>query len=195
MSRPHDFGNITSKFFSSVQVVTMWLAKRSRMYEDDHDDDHFDESDEAEDEESEEAEDEESSDYNNDSDDDESDESNGKTSIKNRLREVLKIFETVGANEFVISGALLDAPLNLISIKVSESLRFCRNDRLNSQLRFQRNKKIIRFPLFEEDLPLIIDAFKQSPYGKGTQTIVDASFRNSWHLEPDDFEVISRKSY
>lgn len=83
----------------------MWRAKRSRMYEDD-DDDHFDES-------------------SNDDDDD-------KTSIKNRLRKIFKIFETIGATEFVISGALSDAPLHVISIKVSEWLQFCRIGRFNS---------------------------------------------------------------
>lgn len=47
----------------------------------------------------------------------------------------------------------------------------------------------MRFPLFDGDLTSIMDVFKQSPYGKGTETIVDASFRNSWHLDPNDFVV------
>lgn len=73
----------------------MWCAKRQKMYEDD-DDDHFDVSEESS------------------NDDDSIDE----TLIKNRLQKVLKIFETIGATEFVISGTLSDAPLLLISIKV-----------------------------------------------------------------------------
>ncbi|XP_037042701.1 uncharacterized protein LOC119079025 isoform X2 [Bradysia coprophila] len=118
----------------------MWRAKRSRMHEND-DDGHFDDSEESED-------------SSTDDDDD-------KPSIRHRLRKVLKMFETIGATEFVISGALSDAPLHVIRIK--------------------QTQKIIRFPLFEDDLPSIIDAFKQSPYG------------NSWHLDPDDFEIINPK--
>ncbi|KAG4068174.1 hypothetical protein HA402_001599 [Bradysia odoriphaga] len=82
-------------------------------------------------------------------------------SIRLRLRKVLKTFETIGATEFVIFGALSDAPLHVIRIK--------------------QTQKMIRFPLFEDDVLSIIDAFKQSPYG------------NSRHLDADDFEVINPK--
>lgn len=116
------------------------------------------------------------------------DENNDETLLKNRFLKVLKHVENVGASEFAISGSLSDAPIHAISIKVSQKKLF----RLCGVVEFylsQENQKIIRFPLFEDDLTSIIDVFKQSPYGKGTETIIDASFRNSWHLDPDEFVV------
>ncbi len=111
------------------------------------------------------------------------------TLIKNRLLKALNNVANVAASEFAISGSLSDVPLHAISIKVRNKNDVNCLGGPSIILFSQQNQKIIRFPLFEDDLPSIIEAFKQSPYGKGTETIIDASFRNSWHLDPDDIVV------
>jgi len=45
--------------------------------------------------------------------------------------------------------------------------------------------------MYEDEVDQIINVFEKSPYGKGTETILDTSFRNSWQLNPDGFTVHS----
>ncbi len=47
----------------------------------------------------------------------------------------------------------------------------------------------IKFPLQDHEVAKIMKYFEPSPYGKGTETIVDAAVRNSYQLSPDRFEV------
>lgn len=48
---------------------------------------------------------------------------------------------------------------------------------------------MIKFPLYENEVDGIIKSFEQSPYGRGNETVVDTSVRNSWQLSPEGFEV------
>lgn len=45
----------------------------------------------------------------------------------------------------------------------------------------------IRLPLCEEQARQIINKAHQAPYGKGSETLVDTSVRNTWELEPSSF--------
>ncbi|KAJ9610421.1 hypothetical protein H2200_005198 [Cladophialophora chaetospira] len=47
----------------------------------------------------------------------------------------------------------------------------------------------IGLPLSENDAKVIISKSEQSPFGKGTQTIVDTSVRRSWQLDPSQFSL------
>jgi hypothetical protein len=47
----------------------------------------------------------------------------------------------------------------------------------------------ISLPLQESQARQIIDKARQSPYGKGEETVVDTSVRNTWELDPDQFEL------
>jgi hypothetical protein len=48
----------------------------------------------------------------------------------------------------------------------------------------------MKFPLYENEVASIISSFEISPYGRGEKTIVDTRFRNSWQLNPEQFEVV-----
>lgn len=47
----------------------------------------------------------------------------------------------------------------------------------------------IEVPLSSADASKIISAAHQAPFGKGTETIVDTSVRNTWELNPDKFSL------
>jgi hypothetical protein len=47
----------------------------------------------------------------------------------------------------------------------------------------------ISMPLSEAQAQAIIAQSRQAPYGKGNQTLVDTSVRNTWELDPDQFEL------
>jgi hypothetical protein len=47
----------------------------------------------------------------------------------------------------------------------------------------------ISMPLGEAQAQAIIAQSRQAPYGKGNQTLVDTSVRNTWELDPGQFEL------
>ena len=47
----------------------------------------------------------------------------------------------------------------------------------------------IGLPLSNGDAKVIISASHPSPFGKGSDTIVDSSVRKSWELSPSDFKI------
>lgn len=47
----------------------------------------------------------------------------------------------------------------------------------------------IGIPLNSADAGKIISAAHQAPFGKGTETIIDTSVRNTWELNPDEFSL------
>lgn len=90
--------------------------------------------------------------------------------------------------KFCTSGKI-NAPIIAIAIpKVTMEFIFSHISIHHQNINFQ-HKKRISFPLYEEMLDSIIPEFEQSPYGKGTETIVDTNFRNSLQLGHLDFEV------
>src|SRR5271156_641312 len=48
---------------------------------------------------------------------------------------------------------------------------------------------IIGLPLSKHDADVIISKSKQSPFGKGAETLVDTSVRRSWELNPSEFSL------
>jgi hypothetical protein len=47
----------------------------------------------------------------------------------------------------------------------------------------------ISVPLGLQDAQKLINVARQAPFGKGEQTIVDTSFRNTWELNPSQFSL------
>ncbi|KIV86410.1 hypothetical protein PV11_02022 [Exophiala sideris] len=47
----------------------------------------------------------------------------------------------------------------------------------------------IGLPLSEHDAEAIISKARQSPFGKGAETLVDTTVRRSWQLEPSQFQI------
>lgn len=47
----------------------------------------------------------------------------------------------------------------------------------------------IQLPLAPDQARQIITKAQQAPYGKGSETLVDTSVRNTWELDPDRFEI------
>ena len=47
----------------------------------------------------------------------------------------------------------------------------------------------IQLPLQEQTARSLIQACHQAPFGKGEQTIIDISVRNTWELNADQFEL------
>lgn len=47
----------------------------------------------------------------------------------------------------------------------------------------------IRLPLSPDDAKAIIQSCHASPFGKGTETVVDESVRKSWELNTDQFSI------
>lgn len=47
----------------------------------------------------------------------------------------------------------------------------------------------IGVPLGLQDAQRLINVARQAPFGKGEQTIVDTSFRNTWELNPSQFSL------
>lgn len=47
----------------------------------------------------------------------------------------------------------------------------------------------LRLPLSPDDAKAIISKARQSPFGKGSETIVDTSIRKSWQLDPSQFTI------
>lgn len=52
----------------------------------------------------------------------------------------------------------------------------------------------IGIPLGLQDAQKLIDVTRQAPFGKGEQTIVDISFRNTWELNPSQFFLSEKRS-
>ena len=48
---------------------------------------------------------------------------------------------------------------------------------------------LIHLPLQEAQAKQIIAKARQAPYGKGSETIVDTSVRNTWELDPSQFRL------
>ena len=51
----------------------------------------------------------------------------------------------------------------------------------------------IALPLREEQAQAIATASHQAPFGKGTETVVDTSIRNTWELNPERFSITNPK--
>ncbi|KAJ5833919.1 hypothetical protein N7474_002230 [Penicillium riverlandense] len=49
----------------------------------------------------------------------------------------------------------------------------------------------ITLPLDEPQARRLIEKARQAPYGKGNETLVDTSVRNTWELDPEQFELKS----
>lgn len=49
----------------------------------------------------------------------------------------------------------------------------------------------ITFPLGEAQARSLIAAARQAPNGRGSETIVDTSVRNTWELDPSQFDLLS----
>src|SRR5438034_4044476 len=47
----------------------------------------------------------------------------------------------------------------------------------------------ISLPLSEDDAQRIIKASHKAPFGKGTETIVDTSVRNTWEINSENFQL------
>ncbi|EQB54196.1 hypothetical protein CGLO_06000 [Colletotrichum gloeosporioides Cg-14] len=47
----------------------------------------------------------------------------------------------------------------------------------------------ISFPLKEEQARSLIEKTRQAPFGKGSDTVVDTTVRNTWELDPTQFEL------
>ena len=47
----------------------------------------------------------------------------------------------------------------------------------------------IGLPLSDRDAQTIVAASHQAPFGKGEETIVDTSVRNTWEISPNEFEI------
>ncbi|TAQ83888.1 hypothetical protein B7494_g7785 [Chlorociboria aeruginascens] len=54
---------------------------------------------------------------------------------------------------------------------------------------YLKDSGIIGLPLSDRDAQAIIAASHQAPFGKGMETIVDTSVRNTWEISPGDFEL------
>lgn len=49
----------------------------------------------------------------------------------------------------------------------------------------------IKLPLEEAQIRSMIAVARQAPFGKGSETVVDTSVRNTWELDPSQFELLS----
>ncbi|KAF9879326.1 hypothetical protein CkaCkLH20_02869 [Colletotrichum karsti] len=49
----------------------------------------------------------------------------------------------------------------------------------------------VTLPLREADARGLVEKARQAPYGKGSDTVVDTSVRNTWELDPSQFELRS----
>lgn len=47
----------------------------------------------------------------------------------------------------------------------------------------------IRLPLSELQAKELVKKSHQAPFGKGSETIVDTSVRNTWEMNPDQFQI------
>ncbi|XP_037034844.1 uncharacterized protein LOC119073453 [Bradysia coprophila] len=83
----------------------------------------------------------------------------------------------------------------LIGRLLNDSQKFCVSGKMTAppivSISLPKVKKFISFPLYEDMLAFIIPAFEQSAFGRGTETIVDTTFRNSWELSSTDFEIMN----
>jgi hypothetical protein len=50
----------------------------------------------------------------------------------------------------------------------------------------------VNLPLSQHDADLIISNARQSPFGKGSETIVDTTVRKCWQLDPSQFDLNSQ---
>lgn len=116
--------------------------------------------------------------------------------FKMKVMKILKESSEV-AGDFAVSGKLDRTPLLAISLKVIFNDIWHGSHRFLSNFFFlfpNQNKRdgadeVIKFPLSESEVTKIIKYFDPSPYGRGTETIVDSTVRSSLQLSPDDFEV------
>jgi hypothetical protein len=53
----------------------------------------------------------------------------------------------------------------------------------------------IAMPLNQTQAQQLIAKARQAPYGKGSQTLVDTSVRNTWELDPEQFTLTSPAWY
>lgn len=58
---------------------------------------------------------------------------------------------------------------------------------------FIKDHGSIGLPVSETDAKAIIARCKQSPFGKGAETIVDETIRRTWELDPTNFELKNPK--
>ncbi|KAF3481101.1 uncharacterized protein GIQ15_03860 [Arthroderma uncinatum] len=63
------------------------------------------------------------------------------------------------------------------------------NRELNPNLHINGLGRVVNLPLSPEDAKSIIDVCHRSPFGKGTETLVDTSVRKCWELNAADFEL------
>ncbi|KAJ9137727.1 2OG-Fe(II) oxygenase [Pleurostoma richardsiae] len=78
----------------------------------------------------------------------------------------------------------------LNSIESSGDFAICsRHERFaNPGIQLDGNR-IIPLPLAPSDAEAIKRVCRQAPFGKGSQTVVDTSVRNTWELDPSQFEL------
>jgi hypothetical protein len=58
---------------------------------------------------------------------------------------------------------------------------------------YLKSTGLIGLPLQDYDAKAIVAASRQAPFGKGEQTIVDATIRKRWEVSPQDFELKNPK--
>jgi hypothetical protein len=52
-----------------------------------------------------------------------------------------------------------------------------------------KNGGPIGLPLSDHDASVLVAASHAAPFGKGEETIVDASVRKTWEISPTEFEI------
>ena len=90
--------------------------------------------------------------------------------LKKDLRGLMKLHST-NSGDFATGGLLLDAELP------------------NVPLIYLNDFGLLPFPLIDTTFECVKKFCKQSPYGMGEETLVDISVRNSYQLEPNQFEI------
>lgn len=66
---------------------------------------------------------------------------------------------------------------------------FCELDTITDPQIYVGDHGPIGLPLSNDDAQVIIRASHQAPFGKGSETIVDSSVRNTWELNSEQFEL------
>ena len=82
--------------------------------------------------------------------------------MKNLKTEILNCLQNLkGSGKFATIGSL---PFTLPGLCINE-------------------KEEISFPLSENEAKKLIDFAQQAPFGKGSETIIDTSVRNTWEID------------
>ncbi|KAK2858494.1 hypothetical protein FQN49_004680 [Arthroderma sp. PD_2] len=63
------------------------------------------------------------------------------------------------------------------------------NRELNPSLHINGLGRVVNLPLSPEDAKAIVDLCHRSPFGKGTETLVDTSVRKCWELDTAEFDI------